>query len=58
MFDKKKSATQKASKIEVLTSKELNAIQGGFEYKNIEVVKGPVLEAPDPGDVTLQQIKP
>jgi bacteriocin-like protein len=43
--------------MEVLSSKELNAVQGGFEYKNIEVVVVRLPDEPIP-DVTLQQIKP
>ncbi|MBP8033229.1 MAG: bacteriocin [Bacteroidia bacterium] len=57
MFKNKKTVAPKAAKMEVLSSKELNAIQGGFEYKNIEVVVVRLPDEPIP-DVTLQQIKP
>lgn len=56
MFNKKKTITEKASKIEVLTSKELNTIQGGFEYKNIEVVKTPMDPGEEPTELTLKVI--
>jgi bacteriocin-like protein len=57
MFKRKKEVAAKATKMEVLSSKELNAVQGGFEYKNIEVVVVRLPDEPIP-DVTLQQIKP
>lgn len=57
MFKNKKTVAPNAAKMEVLTSEELNTIQGGFEYKNIDVVVVRLPDEPIP-DVTLQQIKP
>ena len=54
MFKNKKTTASKAAKMEVLTSKELNTIQGGFEYKNLDVVVVRLPDEPIP-DVTLQQ---
>ncbi|MES2567725.1 MAG: bacteriocin [Bacteroidota bacterium] len=54
MFNKKSKQT-KESKIKVLTSKELSSVQGGFEYKNIEIEKAPPLPDMPIEEVTLKQ---
>lgn len=55
MFNKKKLAAKNVSKIEVLTSKELSSVQGGFEYKNIEIVKAPPLPDLPEVEISLKQ---